>query len=264
MDKIDEVVRGVKFLAPGIIVVFIFYMFSNAKLDEFAFLLLAAIAIILISLVTDAFLFLLSALFWGASFAISKAMTPISPTYGARIRVNFSRAKAIVHSARLTGQLALSLLVGVLVANLYEADSFYHYMRGFVRAPKTSQRDVLNRVTSLMANKRYDELDQRPGVRSPCDPNSSCPRDVYLRIQIKPGDIYEGGTRYFPTSGETLGFYLSPACVYRAKSEFEHASIGKVAGPGVYISMSDVSSIEYLDIPTSSCFAEFYSAPAKP
>src|SRR5580704_5405672 len=62
MDKIDDIVRGVKFLAPGIIVVFIFYMFSNVQLDEFAFLLLAASSVILISFATDAFLILLSEL----------------------------------------------------------------------------------------------------------------------------------------------------------------------------------------------------------
>jgi hypothetical protein len=264
MDKVDEVVRGVKFLAPGIIVVFIFYMFSNVKLDEFAFLVFAAVAIIFISFVTDAFLILLSALIYGVSFSIAKVTALISPVYDRRLEISFSKAKRIVHSARLASQFVLSLLVGVLLVNLYEADSFYDYMRSFVSAPKTSQRDVLTRVTVLVRDRRFDEIGQRPDASQPCKAQpKDCLQNFYLRVQVKPGDIYEGGTRYFPTSGEILGFYLSPACAYRAKSEFEHGPIEKVSGAGVYISMSEVSSIEFIDLISSSCFAEFYPAKVK-
>jgi hypothetical protein len=170
-----------------------------------------------------------------------------------------------VDSARLASQFSLALLIGILLVNLYEADSFYKYMRRFVSAQKSSQRDVLNRVTSLIDDGQYKDIDQRPDEAKPCDPHSKdCLQGVYLRILTKPGDIYEGATRYFPTYGEVVGLYLSPACVYRAKGEFEHGAIAKVSGPGVYVSMSDVSSIEYLDNLTSSCFAQFYPALAKP
>jgi hypothetical protein len=264
MDKIDEVVRGVKYLAPGIIVVFIFYMFSNAKLDEFAFLVFAAVAIIFISFLTDGFLILLSGLLRGTSFLIAKAATPITHVYGPRLEVSYSKARKIVHSARLTSQFILAVLIGIALVNLYESDFFYKQMRHFVSASKTSQRDVLTRVTVLIRDRQFDDVDQRPTESKPCIAQSKdCLQDYYLRVQVKPGDIYEGGTRYFPTFGEPVGFYLSPACVYRAKSEFEHAPIGKVSGAGVYISMSEVSSIEYIDLVSSSCFAEFYPKLAK-
>jgi hypothetical protein len=216
-------------------------------------------------ILTDAFLILLSALLYGTSFSIAKAVTPISRVCGRRLEIGFSKAKRIVHSARLASQFILSLLVGVVLVNLYESDFFYKQMRRFVSAPKTSQRDVLTRVTVLIRDRQIDDVDQRPPESQPCTVQSKdCPRDFYLRVQVKPGDIYEGGTRYFSTFGEVVGFYLSPACVYRAKSEFEHAPIGKVSGAGVYISMSEVSSIEYIDLVSSSCFAEFYPKLAKP
>src|SRR5262245_58900187 len=79
MEKIKEFVEGTRFLAPGIVVGLIFYMYADVKFDQFGFLLFCAIAIILVSTLTDALLELAALLYSLGFWAGVKAQARVKP-----------------------------------------------------------------------------------------------------------------------------------------------------------------------------------------
>ncbi|MGY4505781.1 hypothetical protein ACVWYH_009738 [Bradyrhizobium sp. GM24.11] len=274
MDKIKEFVAGVQYLAPGLVVGIIFYMYSDVKFDQFGFLLFCAVAIILISLLTDAFLRVIAAIYSiGYFFAVRIYAKAVETTRGKTkkkfAKVSVADALMQLNSARLASQLALAVVLGILFVGFYQNDMFYRWFGGLTGSPKISQQDTLHYVLKKIANKEYDYVDGRPGESRACPPLAKdCSRDVYLRIRSKDGDLYEGAMLYFPAKLEVQGFYLSPACVARTQdkkgaADKQGAALEKIAGPGVYLSVGDVAAIEYVDLLISACFAKYYPELAK-
>ena len=268
MDKIEEFVHGVKFLAPGIVVAIIFFMFSDVKFDQFGFLLFCAVAIILISFVTSSFLTVITYLFSVSYTAISRATAKKRAPAGSakKIRTVVTKVRARLESMRLIAQFALSIILGVLVVNIYQQDSFYTIFRGIIHSPKISQQDTIHFVLGKVVDKKFDYIDERPGRSQICPPpvSTDCSRDVYLKVKTKQGDVYEGAMRYFPTKLEVQGLYLSPACVARIRDKLQYGALEKIAGPGVYMPIGDVAAIEYVDALSSSCFELYYPEYKKP
>jgi hypothetical protein len=265
MDKIEEFVKGTQFLAPGIVVATIFFMFSDVRFDQFGFILFCALAVIIISFTTNSFLIFIAIIYSLSQTALSAAYQVAGQHAPDKIKRQTLRSRTAevrtrLESARLIGQFALSVFLGVLLVNFYEGDLFYRVLGRVIESPKISHQNTLHFVLNKIAAKKFEYIDERPGRSQICPPSSAseCSRDIYLKIKTKQGDVYEGAMRYYPTKLEVQGFYMSPACVARIRDKLEYAELEKIAGPGVYLPIGDVAAIEYEDALSSDCFGLYH------
>jgi hypothetical protein len=264
MDKIPEFIAGVRLLLPGIIVATIFYLYSNAKFDQFFFIVFCVIFVALIGTVSRILIgvaevaagAILSAWAW---FRPALRRPPERPPAGAKI----------IHSTPLWAfalELAIAVALGLLMVKSYENDFTFKIVNRIMSTEKLSAKDTLDYVSDQIAKKDWLRIDQRPDNSRLCSKGlADCDDDVYVRIRSKgEGDIYEGAFVYYQSSGERVGMFLSPACVRRRQEQGKTDVLQAIAGPGVYVNVAEIHSIEYWATRDSECFKLFYPSPKGP
>ncbi len=162
-------------------------------------------------------------------------------------------------------ELVIAVALGLLMVKSYENDFAFKIVNRVMSTEKLSAKDTLDYVSDQIAKKDWIRIDQRPDDIKLCKKGpSNCDDDVYVRISFKgSGDIYEGAFVYYQSSGERLGMFLSPACVRRRLEQGAVGALRVIPGPGVYVNVAEINSIEYWGIEDSECFKLFYPHPKK-
>lgn len=284
MDKIPESIAGVRLLLPGIVVATIFYLYSYAKFNEVFFIVFCAIFVGLTGLI-------LRVVTKSCSVAWNWLKTTCQRAPGTPSNVGKVRAaerhrsnrgpdnrsppvdlegvleteleaanKTTASSLLFVAEVAIAVVVGLLLVKAYENDAAFRIVNLFMTTEKWSGKDTLDFINDSVGKKDWQSIDQRPSGLKPCKKGTSeCAADVYVRIRSKgDGDIYEGAFNYYQSSGERLGMYLSPACVSRRLEQGKYANMKKVLGPGVYVNIAEMPSVEYWELENSECFRLFY------
>jgi hypothetical protein len=277
MDKIPEFIAGVRLLLPGIVAATIFYLYSDAKLDQFFFIVFCVIfvgltEIVSRSLVSAAKLAAKGALGTWAWLKLRACRTfptiqkPIgrSGTGPSPDQVLADVQPQKFAQIRFALELLIAVGLGLLMVKSYENDFTFKMVNRLMSTERQSGKETLDYVSDLVVKKDWLRFDQRPDDRKWCKKGAKdCDDDVYVRIRLKgEGDVYEGAVRYYSAPGQHMGMFLSPACVRR---QLEHSKLNvlqEIAGPGAYVNLAEIHSIEYLAIRDSDCFKLFYPAGA--
>lgn len=142
---------------------------------------------------------------------------------------------------------------------------------------KSSPRSPLVTLIGADADGSVYKHDERPvDYRiSKTASGSIASYNLYLRVKVGDNDIYEGRPARFSTERESEGFpiLLSPACRVLAgslpaasaastTSSMAGERMGRVFGPGVYLSGKDLKAMEFMEAEASMCHYCFYAADA--
>jgi hypothetical protein len=274
MEKVSVFISGVRALLPGIVVAVIFYLYSNAKFDQFFFIMFCVIFVGLIGLIS-AFVggvvrYTLTALLISLRWILRSPMARL-PKIGPRLSLAGLKVPSSASLDSMVGpaqaararsgiEFLVAIALGLLLVKTYESDLSFRVVSRVMRTLKVSDKDPLNFVGNNIAQGAWDRIDQRPRNRKFCNRgDSECTDGVYARVTPKgENDVYEGAFFYYSLMGERLGMYLSPACVKRRIDGGKSELLEVIPGPGVYVNLEEVYSIEYLAIRDSRCFRLFY------
>jgi hypothetical protein len=274
MDKIPEFIAGVRLLLPGIIVATIFYLYSDAKLDQFFFIVFCVIFVglteivsrVLISAAKPAAKAALRAWAW---LKLAFAKFPAIQGRIDRSGTGWSRDQPLADAQpqkfaqiRFALELLIAVALGLLMVKCYENDFTFRMASRLMSVQRVSGKETLDYLYDLVARRDWFRFDQRPDNMNLCNKGASdCDNGVYVRIRFKgEGDIYEGGITYYSSGAQRMGMFLSPACVRRQLEQGRLDVLQVIPGPGAYVNLAEIHSIEYLAIGDSECFKLFNPA----
>jgi hypothetical protein len=159
--------------------------------------------------------------------------------------------------------LLISTIVGIAAGLAAERDLFFVVLRSLPLTNTLNKRSSAAPLTFLLTQNSGGELTTEGDAR----PKPEKVTEAFVRIGLKDGRVYEGWPEFYSLSAENGQIYLSPACVY--VDHFYGTSKKKISGPGVVLTLAEVSYVEFVDRKASSCFLMWYpsqpkSGPARP
>jgi hypothetical protein len=176
----------------------------------------------------------------------------------------------------------VSLALASALTLLYESQWMIRLLRAVSPSTilKVSQRAPLIGILAADATKTlYRDIDDRPidfrlAMKPAVNVDGKAIVDgdgkqvmviaqynLYLRVHLEKDRIYEGRVRRFEMEKGHEGFpiVLSPACRITIQGSDGQESVGRIFGPGVFITGKDLKAMELLEEQASACWRCFNS-----